>query len=158
MRKITIVSETPLAPEQVLEAAYDFSPRRAEIFPAVSEQRMRVYGVAGATADVTEGTSFGLGVNWERCDYDWSQPGVVRADVTDSNIYDPGPSYWTITAAPNGPNTRVEMTWARQFKRTPKGILFRFVFRTLGPRLFEKYAREVVENIERETELPPAIS
>jgi hypothetical protein len=25
----------------------------------------------------------GVGINWERCRYDWSQPGAVKAVVTD---------------------------------------------------------------------------
>ena len=79
MTTICIVAESPLPPESILAAARDFSPRREAIFDAVSMERMEVHALGEETADVTEGTRAGvLGVNWERCDYDWSQPGCER--------------------------------------------------------------------------------
>jgi hypothetical protein len=53
----------------VLEAARDFSERRAEVFPAVSIDHMTIHALADTSADVTEGTAAGIGVNWERCRY-----------------------------------------------------------------------------------------
>lgn len=51
-------------------------------------------------ADVTEGTPAGIGINWERCHYDWSQPGIVTATVLDSNVYGTPGSGWEIRATP----------------------------------------------------------
>jgi hypothetical protein len=98
---------------------------------------------------VTEGTRSGPIVNWERCDYDWSQPGLVVADVTDSNIYKPDGSRWEITATASGDGSEVVMTWIREFKRSPKGRLFSFVFNRFGQRLFDKYGNELVESLEK---------
>jgi hypothetical protein len=61
-----------------------------------------VYGRSDPEVDVTEGTRAGPIVNWERCRYEWSTPGSVKALVTDSNVYDPAASYWEIKATPNG--------------------------------------------------------
>ena len=98
---------------------------------------------------MTEGTRAGIGDNWERCDYDWSRPDTVVADVTDSNIYDPEGSWWQLTATPRVGGSRVEMIWERNFKRTLKGRFFSIVFKRAGNKLFAGYAREVLENVEK---------
>ena len=85
MTTIHITTHSRLSPEQVLAAGYDFSARRTEIFHAVSIPHFEVHELGQTTADVTEGTPVGVGINWERCRYDWSQPGSVKAIVTDSN-------------------------------------------------------------------------
>jgi hypothetical protein len=41
------------------------------------------------------------------------------------------------------------MTWERNFKRTPKGRIMNFVFKRAGNRLFGKYARQMIENLEK---------
>jgi hypothetical protein len=144
---IRIVAESPLAPECILEAARDFSERRAEVFPAVSMKHMEVHDHSETSADVTEGTRAGPIINWERCDYDWSTPGSVRAPVEDSNIYKPSGSSWEITAAPTDTGSKVEMIWTREFKRTPRGLFFGALYRTVGKRIFHRYARDVLANI-----------
>jgi hypothetical protein len=86
------------------------------VFPAVEAEHFEVQSIADEHADVTEGTGTGIGISWERCRYDWSQPGTVTAAVTDSSVYASGSS-WTITAVAARHGSRVEMTWARRFKR-----------------------------------------
>jgi len=87
MTTIHTVTSSPLPAARVLEAAFDFSDRRAQVFPAVSLDYLEVHELGDSWADVTEGTRAGIGINWERCRYDWSQPGSVTATVTDSNVY-----------------------------------------------------------------------
>jgi hypothetical protein len=41
------------------------------------------------------------------------------------------------------------MIWAREFKPSPRGRFFGIFFARLGDRIFGKYARDVLENIER---------
>ena len=150
MTTIPVVVQTSVAPAQVLAAARDFSERRAEVFPAVSVDRLAVHELGDTSADATEGTSVGpLGANWERCRYDWSQPDSVKAPVTDSNVYAVPGSSWEIKASPSNGGSRVEMIWEREFRRNPRGILFGTVFRAFGKPIFNKYAREIVANIER---------
>ncbi len=150
MPKVRVTGETPVSPDRVLATARDFSNRREQIFPAVSVKRMEVHASGEGSADVTEGTRAGPIVNWERCDYDWSRPGSVTATVTDSNVYAVTGSSWEIraTASERG-GSRVEMIWAREFRPSPRGRFFGFLFARLGDRIFDKYARDVLENIER---------
>jgi hypothetical protein len=76
------------------------------VFPAVATDEMTVHALEGSSADVTEGTAAGIGVNWERCRYDWSHPGVVTATVTDSNVYAFPGSSWQLRATPSGEAAR----------------------------------------------------
>jgi hypothetical protein len=147
---IRVVVQTSVAPSHVLAAARDFSDRRAKVFPAVSVDRLVVHELGDASADATEGTAVGpFGANWERCRYDWSQPGSVKAPVTDSNVYAVPGSSWEISVSPGDGGSRVEMVWERKFRGNPRGILFGTAFRAFGKPIFSKYAREIVTNIER---------
>jgi len=147
MRTITFSFESSLSPHRVLEAAHDFTDRRTEVFPAVEGEHFEVHTLDAEHADVTEGTGTGIGINWERCRYDWSTPGSVTAAVTDSNVYAPGSS-WTITAAAAPHGSQVEMSWARRFKHTSRGRLFGTAFRIVGRPIFRKYARQILDNLE----------
>lgn len=149
MTTIRVTTASPLAPEQFLSAARDFSPRREEVFPAVSMERMEVHELGDTSADVTEGTSTGIGANWERCDYDWSREGIVTATVTDSNVYAVPGSSWEITARPKNSGTEVEMVWVREFRRGLRGRLFGTAFRLFGNRIFRGYVQDVIENLEK---------
>ena len=115
----------------------------------MSVPRLTVHDRGDTWADVTEGTRAGPVVNWERCRYDWSQPGSVTAPVTDSNVYAFPASSWQIKATPTENGSHVEMIWVREFKPGPRGRLFGTLFRVVGKRLFTGYARDVLTNLER---------
>jgi hypothetical protein len=149
MAQIRVVAASTLSADRVLAAAHDFSDRRPEIFPAVQLKHMEVHDIEETSADVTEGTRSGPMFNWERCRYDWSEPGVVRADVIGSNIYEVEPSWWELRAISKEGGSVVEMIWEREFKRTPKGRFLKFVYRRFGDRLFGNYGREILENTEK---------
>ena len=156
MTTVRVTTETSLSPAQVLDAAHDFSERRADVFPAVELARMEIHSEAGTSADVTEGTGIGpFGANWERCDYDWSRPGMVTATVTDSNVYAFPGSSWELKATPSGTGSEVEMTWIREFNKRPRGLVFGLAYRTIGRRAFRKYVRDVLENLEKVESPPP---
>jgi hypothetical protein len=135
MRTLTFAFDTSLPAGRVIEAARDFTDRRGDVFPAVEAEHFEAHYIGDDHADVTEGTGTGIGTNWERCRYDWSNPGSVTAAVTDSNVYAPGSS-WTITAIAAPQGSRVEMTWARQFKHTIRGRFFGAAFRIAGRPIF----------------------
>src|SRR5689334_15853294 len=145
---IAVSATTTVPVERVLAAASDFTPRRGHVFPAVSAKHTTVHAIAGTSADVTEGTRVGPLVIWERCEYDWSEPGRVTATVTDSNVYATPGSSWTITAESVDGATRVEMTWRRAFRRRPLGRFMGFMYRKTGQRSFTKYARDILRNLE----------
>jgi hypothetical protein len=149
MPTIRAVAETSVPPDRVLAAAHDFSERRERIWPAVSDRRLLVHELGEAFADATEGTRAGPIVNWERCRYDWSRPGLVTATVTDSNVYAVPESSWEIRAtAKEDGGSRVEMVWIREFRPGPRGAFFNFLFGRVGDRLFGKYAKDVLANLE----------
>jgi hypothetical protein len=145
---IIITGEVAVAPAAVIDLVTDFSDRRGEVFPAVSAKRTTVHSIGDTNADVYEGTRAGPFVFWERCDYDWSQPGRVVANVTSSNVYAIPESEWELTAQPSGAGSTVTVTWRRRFRKHPLGRFMGFVYRTQGKRLFTQYAREVMENLE----------
>jgi hypothetical protein len=157
MTTIHVVADSPLPAARVLEAARDFSELRAEVWPAVSLEHMEVHQLGDTSADVTEGTKAGVGVNWERCRYDWSEPGRVVATVTESNVYACPGSAWELTAIPTTHGSQVEMRWIRRFRRTPRGLIFGAVFRIAGRPLFRGLARTIVANIEALERAAPAV-
>jgi hypothetical protein len=148
MTTIHVTIESQLQPGQVLAAGYDFRPRRAEIFPAVSTEHMEVHQLGETAADVTEGTPAGIGINWERCRYDWSTPRSVIATVTDSNVYQPGSS-WELRAAPSAVGSSVEMIWIRNFTHDARGRIFGALFRIVGKPIFMRDAKRILRNLER---------
>jgi hypothetical protein len=149
MPTINVVAETSVPPQRVLEAAHDFSARRADVFPAVELEHYELHSQANSSADVTEGTRVGpFGVNWERCRYDWSQADSVSAPVTDSNVYEPASSSWEIRATEIEGGSRVEMTWIREFNGSARGRVFGTLFRVVGKQIFGRYARNVLKNLE----------
>ncbi len=155
MTTIHITTHSRLAPERVLAAAYDFSARRAEIFPAVSIPHLEVHDLSQTSADVTEGTPAGVGIDWERCRYDWSQPGSVKAVVTDSNVYQSARSSWELRATPAKSGSEVEMIWIREFTHNPRGRIFGTLFKLIGKLIFTREAKRTIRNLER-VEATPA--
>jgi hypothetical protein len=123
---VHVVDETPVAPERVLEAARDFSERRAEMWPDVHVEHLEVHATGETFAEVTEGNPWPIGYVWERLRYDWSEPGSVRGVVIDSNIFKPGSSWELRATAANG-GSRVELIGVRQL-RGFKGRLLAPVF------------------------------
>jgi hypothetical protein len=149
MTTIHTTTDSPLVAERVLAAAHDFSNRRADVFPAVSLEYFEVHKLGDTWADVTEGTRAGVGINWERCRYDWSQPGSVKATVSDSNVYAVPWSSWELRATPIATGSRVEMIWVREFRSGPRGAIFGTLFRLIGKPIFRRYARDTLENLRR---------
>jgi len=152
MTTIHVTTRSSLPPERVLAACCDFSARREEIFPAVSTKYLEVRELDKTSADVTEGTPAGVGVNWERCRYDWSNPGSVTATVVDSNVYETGNSRWELRATPadaGSAGSTVEMLWVRDFKPGPRGRIFGTLFRLVGKPIFTHDAKRIIRNLER---------
>lgn len=110
-----VVDDTPVPPQRVLEAARDFSERRAEMWPDVHVEHLEVHGVGETFADVTEGNPWPIGYVWERLHYDWSEPGSLKGTVTDSNIFKPG-STWELRATAKDTGSRVEVIGVRHLK------------------------------------------
>ena len=112
MPTVHVVDQTPVTPERVLEAARDFSERRAEMWPDVHVEHLQVHEAGETFAEVTEGNPWPIGYVWERLRYDWSEPGSVKGVVIDSNIFKPG-STWEIHAAPSNGGSQVDVIAVR---------------------------------------------
>jgi len=150
-RRLTIELDSSLPADRVVAAGHDFTDRRIEIWPSVQRKHFRVHSIAGTFADVTEGTNlFPIGpwFNWERCDYDWSQPGVVVATMTDSN-YAVSPSGWELRATPTAGGSHIELTWIRTLRSDLRGGVFDFLFSRFGRSLFGRDARKMLRRLQR---------
>jgi hypothetical protein len=146
---IHVEIDSLLPAARVLAAAHDFSERRTEVFPAVRAEHFEIHELGDDWADVTEGTPAGLGINWERCRYDWSRSGSVVATVTDSNVYGFPGSSWEVRASWKDGGSRVEMIWVRDFQHAPRALVWGTLFRLVGKPIFNRYAKDVMQNLER---------
>ena len=126
MPRVHVVDETPVAPERVLEAARDFTERRAELWPDVHVAHLQVHETGENFAVVTEGNRWPIGYVWECLHYDWSEAGSVKGTVIDSNLFKPK-STWEIHAAPTNGGSRVDVIAIRHLKGF-KGKLIAPVF------------------------------
>ncbi len=118
MPRVRVVEVSSASPEQVLEAARDFSPRRAKLWRDVYVAHMTIHDRGETWADVTEGNPWPrpFGLVWERLRYDWSEPGAVKGTVIESNLFKPG-STWEIRASPTDRDgSRVEILAVRHLR------------------------------------------
>ena len=61
MPRVRVVEESTASPEHVLEAARDFSPRRAELWRDVYTEHLTIHDRGETWADVTEGNPWPIG-------------------------------------------------------------------------------------------------
>ena len=80
MPHVHVVDQTSVSPERVLDAARDFSERRAAMWPDVHLEHLEVHEQGPTFAEVTEGNPWPIGYVWERLRYDWSDPGRATRD------------------------------------------------------------------------------
>jgi hypothetical protein len=155
--EVTVSADSSALPEQVLAAARDFSAHRAQIWPNVEAKRLEVHERGDSWAEVTEGTMV-LGVFWERCRYEWSEPTQVTATVIESNVFKPGSS-WQLQAAPrSGGGSVVKTTVVRDYRNGFKGTVARAVNHLGGRRLFRWFLRSALAAIEKTPKADSAIN
>jgi hypothetical protein len=149
---VRVAADTRVAPERVLEAARDFSARRADLWPDVHVEHLQVHETGDTFAEVTEGNPWPIGHVWERLRYDWSEPGAVKGVVTDSNIFKPG-STWEISATPLNGGSRVEITAVRNLRGFKGRILYPFFPLGLARQTVAEHLRHFLAKVE-EREAP----
>ena len=146
---IRVATASTLAPERILEAAHDFSNRRARVWPNVRSAHLTVHERGENFAEVTEGT-WVVGLFWERNRYEWSHPGSVKATVIDSNIFQPA-STWEIQATARDSGSEVELVLRRGFRRGPKGAIAGAVHHTVGRWIWSVFLRRALVAVEGQT-------
>ena len=146
MAHVTTDADTTASPERVIRALTDFSSKRFELWPTVDRAYFKVESSGDTRAEVTEGNG-ALGGIWEKGQYDWSNPGTVRIDVTDSNAFKRG-SYWVyqVTPRPDG-GSHVHMEFDRR-PRSLRGRLASALFKVAGRQIYGKQLRETLHRVE----------
>ena len=145
---IRVTAKTSSPPERVLDAGRDFSKRRADVWPNVKVKHLQIHELGKTFADVTEGT-WVVGLFWERDRYDWSQPGLVKATVIDSSVFESG-STWELRATPRDGGSDVEIVLHRGFRRGPKGRIASMVHHTAGKWIWGWFLRRALAAVERQ--------
>ena len=145
---IRVAAETSSPPDRVLDAARDFSERRADVWPNVRIKHLEVHERGKTFAEVTEGT-WVVGLFWERSRYEWSQPGLVKATVVESSVFQPG-STWELRATPRDGGSEVEIVLHRGFRRGPKGRIASAVHHTVGKWVWGSFLRHALAAVEKQ--------
>jgi hypothetical protein len=145
---VRVADSTPVPPERVLEAARDFSVRRADLWPDVHVEHFQIHETGKTWAEVTEGNPWPIGYVWERLRYDWSKPGALKGVVIDSNLFKPG-STWEIRATAADGGSRVEIVAVRHL-RWFKGMLLAPVFPLgIAKQTVAEHLRHFLAEVER---------
>jgi hypothetical protein len=150
---VHLVDETPVAPQRVLEAARDFSERRAEPWPDVHVEHLQVRAAGETSAEVTEGNPWPIGYVWERLRYDWSAPGSVKGVVIDSNIFKPG-STWEMRATATSGGSRVEVVGVRHLRGVRGRLLAPVFLLGLAKRTVAEHLRHFLSVVEEQESGP----
>ncbi len=147
MVEIRFTEETSVAPEALLTAARDFSARRPELWPNIDGSVYAVHAVGDTWAEATEGSAV-LGGIWARERYDWSTPGMIRAEVQASNVFRPGSS-WELHVRPGGAGGGSSVEWlSRRQVHGLKGQVLGLMLRLAGRRTLSGSLRRTLALIE----------
>ncbi|WP_432840777.1 SRPBCC family protein [Dactylosporangium sp. CA-092794] len=144
MPRIEFDLTTPVAPDRFIAALTDFSPARADLWPNVDLEHLKVHEVGPDSADVTEGSSLAGGV-WERNRYDWSAPGTVRVETIESNTWRPGSS-WLYQVEPAGTGSHIRVTVDRR-PATLRGQLVSALLLVAGRRALRGATEQVLRKL-----------
>jgi Polyketide cyclase / dehydrase and lipid transport len=144
MPTIHLTERTSVPPERIVAALTDFSDARPSIWPSLAPDHYEVHSRGEDWAEVTEGADFAGGV-WERGRYDWSQPGVVRFTVSESNAFAAGSS-WEYRVQPDGTGSVVDLTVSRR-PATPKGQVLALLLRIGGKRALGADLRKALDGL-----------
>jgi hypothetical protein len=147
LRRFEYSAETRVSPECVIAATIDFSERRPDLWPALTRRQYKVLEKGDTTALVQEGTAMLRVVE----KYDWSEPGLVRWTVEESNFLRPGTS-WELHASPRaGGGTRVDVTFERDY-RGWRGIVPRTMLDIFGgERVLKRLLKRTLDILEHES-------
>jgi hypothetical protein len=134
---------TTSTPEQFIAGLTDFGPGRSELFRNSADGYLKVHSRGAREADVTEGS----GGVWERLHYDWSDPGRVVLETTDSNVWGGGSGHtYTLTRRADG-RTEIDYVVVREGKNV-RGRVLGVVLGTIGKQRLATAFADAVKAIE----------
>jgi len=117
MARIEFDVPTTLSPDKVKSMLLDFSDGRPDTWPGLGRNQYEVYSIGETSAEIREGNK--RPNVWARERYDWSQPGIVRWEVIESNFSAPGSFLEAhLNPRPDG-GTTVHIVWSR----TPTSLM-----------------------------------
>ncbi len=145
MGRVHVRAHGTFPPDVLVAALTDFGPGRSAVFGNSETGSLRVHDRGETWADVTEGSRAGGGV-WQRMRYDWSTPGEVRLDVTDSNAFGRG-SRWTYRVTPADGGTDIDLRIVR-VPCSAKGRLLDLALSLSGGLFFRRDLRRTVRALE----------
>jgi len=146
MPRVEFDVSSGVSPDRFLAALTDFSSKRAEIWPNIDAQHLKVHEVGANSADVTEGSSIAGGV-WERNRYDWSTPDTVRVETIESNAWRPG-SFWLYQVAPTDNGSHIRVTVDRR-PASFKGRLIAVLLVLGGRRVLRQATEQVLRKLQQ---------
>jgi hypothetical protein len=147
MPRIEFDLASTVSPDRFVAALTDFSPARADLWPNIDAEHLKVHEVGPDWADVTEGSSVAGGV-WERNRYDWSTAGTVRVETTESNTWRPGSS-WLYEVEPTGSGSHIRVTVDRR-PANLRGRLVAVLLVLAGRRVLRGATEGVLRKLERQ--------
>jgi len=148
MPRIEFDLTTGVSPDRFVAALTDFSAARADIWPNIDAQHLKVHQLGADWADVTEGSSLAGGV-WERNRYDWSTTGTVRVETIESNTWRPG-SFWLYRIEPTDTGSHIQVTVDRR-PSTLRGRLIAVLLVFAGRRALRGATQQVLQRLDRPT-------
>ena len=151
MVEIRFATHTTVASDRVLAAATDFSARRPELWPNLDPARFRLLALTDSGAEAIEGSAV-LGGIWAHERYDWSRPGVVRAEVAESNVFAAGSS-WELHVEPDDGGSTVEWVSIRH-PRGPRGRMLVVLLAVAGRRMLREALAETLRRLETSDSAP----
>ena len=146
MPRIEFDVTTGVPPERFVAALTDFSPARADLWPNIDTQHLKVHDTGPDWADVTEGSSLAGGV-WERNRYDWSTAGTVRVETIESNTWRPG-SFWLYRVEPAGTGSHIRVSVDRR-PATLRGRLVAVLLVLAGRPALRRATEQVLRKLEQ---------
>lgn len=112
----------------------------------------QVHEVGPDWAEVTEGSKIAGGV-WARERYEWSAPGVVRATLPDSNIFESG--FWGMKVSRRDGRSHIEILQDRQ-ARGFKGHLLGAMMVLMGRRVYRQGLDETLAILRQQSPQGPS--
>jgi hypothetical protein len=145
-----VQAETTVTPEQFLAALTDFGPNRRNIWGNSQSTHFILHNIDANGADVTEGSKIFGGV-WERIQYDWSNPHIIKLRATDSNIWAKGSGWqFNIDKAANSPLTVITAKVTR-YPQSVKGFFLLILLVSIGKPLIKRSFSHTLRAIEQQT-------